>query len=322
MTYDADLLADRRRLRRKLSLWRVVAFAGIIAAIVAAGVSATGSDTLRGRPHVAKVALSGFIAGDQKTLDLLKRVGESKASAVLVMIDSPGGTTAGAEAIYGALRRLSVEKKKPTVAVVGTLAASGGYISAIATDRIVTGQTSLVGSIGVLVQYPNFAGLLERVGVNVESVKSSPLKAAPSGYEPTAPEARAALTALVGDTYNWFKQLVRERRNFADSQLAAVTDGRVFTGRQALELKLIDQIGDERDAIAWLEREKGIAKGLPVREWKTTSTTSFNLWSALGAAASVAGYDDLAHSLRRIGLETEVTRLDGLLAVWHPSLEK
>jgi protease-4 len=321
MTYDADLLADRRRLRRKLSLWRLVAFLGIIAAIVAAGLSATsGTDVLTGRPHVAKVALSGFIAGDQKTLDLLKRVGDSKASAVLVMIDSPGGTTAGAEAIFGALRRLSA--KKPTVAVVGTLAASGGYISAIATDRIVTGQTSLVGSIGVLVQYPNFASALERIGVNVESVKSSPLKAAPSGYEPTSPEARAALSALVADTYSWFKQLVRERRNFDDSQLAAVTDGRVFTGRQALELKLIDQIGDERDAIAWLEREKGITKDLPVREWKTSSSTSFNLWSALGAAASLAGYDDLGHVLRQIGFKTEVTRLDGLLAVWHPSLEK
>jgi protease-4 len=321
MTYDADLLADRRRLRRKLSLWRLIAFLGIIAAIVVAGVSATsGTNVLTTRPHIAKVALSGFIAGDQKTLDLLKRIGDSKASAVLVMIDSPGGTTAGAEAVYGALRRLSA--KKPTVAVVGTLAASGGYISAIATDRILTGQTSLVGSIGVLVQYPNFASALERLGVNVESVKSSPLKAAPSGYEPTSPEARAALSALVSDTYSWFKQLVRERRNFDEGQLAAVVDGRVFTGRQALELKLIDQIGDERDAIAWLEREKGITKNLPVREWKTSTSTSFNLWSALGAAASLAGYADLAHALRQVGFETEITRLDGLLAVWHPSLEK
>jgi len=163
------------------------------------------------------------------------------------------------------------------------------------------------------VQYPNFASALERIGVNVESIKSSPLKAAPSGYEPTSPEARAALSALVTDTYNWFKQLVRERRNFDEGQLAAVADGRVFTGRQALELKLVDQIGDERDAIAWLEREKGVTKDLPVREWKTSTSTSFNLWSALGAAATLAGYDDVAHALRRVGFESEVVRLDGFL---------
>lgn len=320
MINDADLLADRRRLRRKLTAWRLFAFLGIIVAIVALGISATGDRPLLGQPHVAKVAISGFIAGDQRTLDLLKKIGESRAAGVLVMVDSPGGTTAGAEALYGALRRLS--EKKPTVAVVGTMAASGGYIAAIATDRIVSRQTSLVGSIGVLVQYPNFGKLLDTLGVKVEDVKSSPLKASPSGYEPTSPEARAALASLVADTYAWFKQLVRERRHFDDNQLAAVSDGRVFTGRQAMELKLIDQLGDERDAVAWLEREKGIAKDLPLREWKPSTGSTFNLWSSLGVAATLFGFDDLAQAFNRVGIESDVARLDGLLAVWHPSLEK
>ena len=110
---------------------------------------------------------------------------------MLISIDSPGGTTTGAERLFEAIRRLSA--KKPTVAVVGTLAASGGYIAALGADQIVAQGNSLVGSIGVLVEYPNFAKLLDTIGVKVEDVKSSPLKASPNGFEPTTPEARAAL---------------------------------------------------------------------------------------------------------------------------------
>lgn len=319
---DADLIADRRRLRRKLGFWRALAFLGLIGAVLLAGLASSGRDALPGQTHIAKLAIKGLIAGDQRTLDLIKDVGDSRATAgVLVMIDSPGGTTAGSEAIYDSLRRLA--EKKPTVAVVGTMAASGAYIAALACDRIVAQQTALVGSIGVLVQYPNFVKLLDTIGVKVEEVKSSPLKAAPNGFEPTSPEARAALASLVGDTYDWFKGLVRERRHFGDAELAAVADGRVFTGRQGLGLKLVDQIGGERDAVAWLERERGVAKDLPVREWKSRSEgTRFGLWSSLAIAASALGFEAAASTLRRAALEADVGQLDGLLAVWHPSLEK
>ena len=165
-------------------------------------------------------------------------------------INSPGGTTAGSEQLYDALMRLKA--KKPLVVVVEGLAASGGYITAIAADHIVAQQSSLVGSIGVLFQFPNFTELMKTVGVKVEEVKSSPLKAAPNGFEPTSPEARAALDALVKDSYAWFRGLVKERRGMDDALLEKVADGRVFTGRQAVELKLVDQLGDEKTAVAWL----------------------------------------------------------------------
>ena len=169
-------------------------------------------------------------------------------------INSPGGTTAGSEQLYDSLVRLKA--KKPLVVVVEGLAASGGYITAIAADHIVAQQSSLVGSIGVLFQFPNFTELLKTVGVKVEEVKSSPLKAAPNGFEPTSPEARAALDALVKDSYAWFRGLVKERRGMDDALLEKVADGRVFTGRQAVDLKLIDQLGDEKAAVAWLVAEK------------------------------------------------------------------
>src|SRR4029450_12107078 len=107
--------------------------------------------------------------------------------------------------------------------------ASGGYITAIAADHIIAQRTSLVGSIGVLFQIPNFTDLMKAVGVKVEEIKPSPLKAAPNGFEPTSPEARAAIDALVKDSYGWFRGLVKDRRGMDDAQIEKVADGRVFT---------------------------------------------------------------------------------------------
>jgi protease-4 len=179
---------------------------------------------------------------------------------------------------------------------------------------------SLVGSIGVLFQFPNVSKLLSTVGVQVEEVKSSPLKAAPNGFEPTSEAARAALAALVADSFDWFKGLVKERRNLTDDELAQVADGRVFTGRQAVPLKLVDRIGGEREAISWLETEKGIAKGLPIRTWRTDrSLETLGFLGALGDAAERLGLSGAVHLLQR-GSETADSRLlDGLVSVWHSS---
>lgn len=322
MSSDADLLADRRSLRRKLTLWRLLAVVGVVAAAVTAGLAWSGkAPGSTARAHIARITISGFISGDRRTLDLIKSLEESRASAVLVRIDSPGGTTSGSEALHTALRRLAA--KKPMVAVVDGLAASGGYIAAMGADRIVARQTSLLGSIGVLFQIPNVARFLDTVGVKVEEIKSSPLKAAPSGFEPTSPEARAALQRVVEDNYDWFKRLVGDRRRLGDSEVSVVSDGRVYSGRQAMSLKLIDEIGGEPEAIAWLEREKNIAKDLPVRDWRRRSeSSSFGLWSAGEAMARAAGLESLALILARAAEQPVGLRLDAPLALWQPVAEK
>jgi len=268
-------------------------------------------------PHIARLAIEGVITGDRETLKLIQRIEDSKgAEAVLITIDSPGGTTSGAERLYDALRHLSA--KKPTVAVVGSMAASGGYIAALGTDRIVVLGNALVGSIGVLVQYPNFAKLLDTVGVKVEDVKSSPLKASPNGFEPTSPEARAALAALVGDSFTWFKSLVKERRGMTDEQLEIVADGRVFTGRQGLDLHLVDNLGGEREAIAWLQQEKNIRKDLPVRDWKQERTLErLGILSISARAAEVLGLSGLSLTLDRAANAAQGRMLDGLLSIWQ-----
>jgi protease-4 len=270
---------------------------------------------------IARINIEGLIRSDQERVEALERLEKSQAAAVIVHINSPGGTTAGSEQLYDALTRLKA--KKPLVVVVEGLAASGGYITAIAADHIIAQQSSLVGSIGVLFQFPNFSELLKTVGVKVEEVKSSPLKAAPNGFEPTSPEARAALDSLVKDSYAWFRGLVKERRAMDDAQLEKVADGRVFTGRQAVELKLIDQLGDEKSAVAWLVAQKGVKADLPVRDYKLTPR--FGDLTFLRTAAAITfdalGLGAVARQIEQTGMAQAADRLglEGMLALWHPA---
>jgi len=323
MSLDSDMIVDRRRIRRKLTFWRVLAALIAIAAI--AGFALTEAPGTRGSftsaGSIARVRIEGLIRNDADRVEALERLENSRADAVIVYINSPGGTTAGSEQLHDSLMRLKA--KKPLVVVVEGLAASGGYIAAIASDHIVAQQTSLVGSIGVLFQYPNVADLLKTIGVKIEEVKSSPLKAAPNGYEPTSPEARAALDSLVKDSYAWFRGMVKERRGMDDANLEKVADGRVFTGRQAIDLKLIDELGDERTAVAWLVAQKGVTKGLPVRDYKLhprLGDLSF-LRTAAAVTLEALGLSTIAHQLQQSGVTRAVDRLgmDGMLALWQPA---
>src|SRR6185369_6724033 len=257
MSLDADAIVDRRRLRRKLTFWRVGAILVVLVAVVIAAVALTSRNRLfPAADYIARVKVQGLIRNNQDRVEALDRLSRSSARAVIVHLDSPGGTTAGSEQLYDALR--SLQAQKPMVVVVDGLAASGAYIAALAAEHIVAQDTSLVGSIGVLFQYPNFTDVLKTIGIKVEEIKSSPLKAAPNGFEPTSPEARAAIEAIVLDSYAWFKELVKNRRKMDNGQLTRVADGRVFTGRQAIGLKLVDGLGNEKTALAWLEKERKV----------------------------------------------------------------
>jgi len=323
MSLDSDVIVDRRRIRRKLTFWRVAAAVVAIAAVVTVALVATpaGRGTLTTSGSIARVHIDGLIRSDNDRVEALERLEKSRAAAVVVHINSPGGTTAGSEQLYDSLVRLKA--KKPVVVVVEGLAASGGYIAAIAADHIVAQQSSLVGSIGVLFQYPNFTELMKTVGIKVEEVKSSPLKAAPNGFEPTSPEARAALDSLVKDSYAWFRGLVKQRRGMDDVLLEKVADGRIFTGRQAVELKLVDALGDEKTAIAWLVAEKNVKPDLPVRDFKLSprlGDLSF-LRTAASITLDALGLSAVARQVEHAGLVQAVDRLglDGMLALWQPA---
>ena len=320
MSFDADAIVDRRRMRRKLTFWRVsallialLALVGLAAALVPGGrLTAPGA-------YIARIKVQGLIRGNQDRVAAIERLAKSRARAVIVHIDSPGGTTAGSEQLYDSLRAL--QANKPMVVVVDGLAASGAYIAAISAEHIIAHDTSLVGSIGVLFQYPNFTDVLKTIGIKVEEIKSSPLKAAPNGFEPTSPEARAAIAAIVTDSYAWFKDLVKDRRQMSDAQLAAVADGRVFTGRQGVGLKLVDSLGNEKTALAWLEKEKKVPASTPVRDYSLEPR--FSELSFLHVAAwtfEAVGLNAIAHRIEAWGAVQAIERLnlDGLLALWHP----
>jgi protease IV len=318
MALRADELIDRRRLRRKLTFWRAATLVVAALAIVAAAAWLAG-DELRGTAvdHIAKVRIEGTITEDDELVERLENIRKAPAvKGVILAIDSPGGTTAGGEQIFDEVRRLAADK--PVTAQVGTLAASAGYMIASATDHIVARRTSIVGSIGVLVQYPDITGLMEKLGVKLEEVKSSPLKAEPSPFNPTTEEERTMVRNMILDSYDWFVGIVSERRSMSRTEAAALADGSIFTGRQALTRKLIDAVGGEREAIAWLAT-KGVDADLKVVEWKPKDSGSS--WLLPGSYARfVARWLGLpendADLIERLGGDRIF--LDGLLSLWHP----
>jgi protease-4 len=263
MSATADLILERRRVRRRLAFWRIVAIVAIVFAVIAMIPRAVGP--VRG-DHLARIRVDGMIFDDQLRDEILRQLAKSeRIKGVIVHINSPGGTVAGSEALYESLRKVAA--LKPVVAVMSEAAASGGYITAIAADHIVARGNTLTGSIGVIAEIPNIVGLMEMLGVDVTRVKSAPLKAEPSLT--TRPDAAVinAEQALIDDSYAWFKGLVTERRGLTGNALDSVADGRVFTGRQAVELGLIDAIGDEETARDWLIENRGLSTDLDVMDY-------------------------------------------------------
>jgi protease-4 len=303
MAFEADLLVDRRRLKRNLATWRtlaILALAGIAALLI---VQRTGG--LGVGHQIGRLWVEGIILDDDERLDALKDLARNEnVKALVVRIDSPGGTVVGGETLYRALREVS--EKKPVVAVIGGLGASAAYMTAIACDRIFAHEGTVTGSIGVIMQATEVTQLMQKLGITTEAIKSGPLKAAPSPLEPITPAARAHAQEIVAEMFQMFLGMVTERRNLSDDAMKLVADGRVFIGRNALSLKLIDEIGGESEAIAWLEKERGVAKELPVRDVKYGSDTS--------------GLLDLVGSAARRMLGGNRLTLDGLVAVWHPDL--
>jgi protease-4 len=324
MTLDADQIIDRRRLRRKLTFWRVAGFLAVAIIIVGGIVLAAGPDGLPGlrEAQIARVTISGFITEDQDQIDLLERLAKTDAvKGVIVAIDSTGGATSGGEALYEGLLKLS--KAKPTVASIGTFGASAAYMAAIATDHVIVRRTSITGSIGVVFQFPEVSQLMKTLGIAVEEVKSSPLKAEPSPFKPATEEARQVMAGIVRDSYDWFVDIVARRRDLPRATALALADGRIFTGRQALRAKLVDEIGGEETAIAWLAT-KGVDRSLPIRDWQPRNRDRGFFSFADAAALWLARQTGIAPDLLRGGVIDRILpqslKLDGLMSVWQGPL--
>jgi protease-4 len=318
MVLDAESVIDRRRLKRRLTAWRVAAVAlGLLflGALLLSDPNVAGSAGFL--PHVARVTVSGVITDDRKMQELIEKIAKAdQVKAVILDINSPGGTTTGGEATYDAIRRLA--KKKPVVAVCGTLATSAAYIVALATDRIFVYGNTITGSVGVIFQWVEVTQLLQTLGLKVEEVKSGPLKAVPSPFEPTDERARALTEEMVQEAKVWFVDLVSKRRNIEAASVPGLTDGRIYSGRQAVELKLVDEIGDEKAAMSWLTKERNVPAGLKVVDWRPAQESSgLFSWLFQSLAASI-GLS--AERITNFATQISATlKLDGFVSVWHPA---
>jgi protease IV len=322
MSFEADQIVARRRLRRQVSFWRVLAVVLALATALAL-MTAGGDDGALSKlsEHVARVRVEGFISGDEKTLKMFKTLAESsRVKALILHIDSPGGSTVGAEALFEAVRK--VAEKKPVVAVMDSVAASGGYATAVAADHIIARGNTITGSIGVIFQWPDVSQLMNAIGVKVEELKSGELKAEPSPFKPASERGKAVAMQMIRDAYDWFVSLVADRRKLPIERVRLLADGRVYTGRQALQEKLIDGIGGEDAAVQWLATVKKIPQGTQIIDWKADEgfgPSGFG-FAALRGLLHMLGMDGWAEALERAWRGTGV-QLDGLQSVWHPDAQ-
>jgi len=317
MSLESEQVMDQIRLRRRLVFWRIAAvFLFVCALMLAVGAR---MHPLAGQPHLARLKVNGIITDDSDRIALINRAARDPAVRGLILaIDSPGGSVAGGENLHDALARFAAAK--PVVTVMGGVAASAGYMIAVPSARIFASNATLTGSIGVLLQSPDVSGLLGKLGVSVDELVSGPLKGQPSVVKPLSPEGRAMLQGIVMDLYDQFVTMVASGRHMTPDRVRALADGRPFTGRQALKLGLIDAIGTEADARAWLARNKGIGLDVGVADLHEPGEGPWwrpHFGSLLGGAAdrvvaSVIG-NTLAKTLMSQGLV-----IDGAVALWQP----
>lgn len=306
MPLDADLLLDRRKLKRRLSVWRGLAVLALAALIlIAVPFRDEARRLLPGAAgdHVARLSIGGIVGEDRKLLERLDQIGRDRqVRAVIVAIDSPGGTVSGGESLHAALQRLA--ERKPVVATMGGTAASAGYMVALPAARIFARASTVTGSIGVILQTVDASELLARLGVRGDALASGAFKDQPNPFHPLSDAAREQLMRVVRDLHDQFVAMVAEGRHMAPERARELADGRVWTGREALSLGLVDEIGGEAEARAWLAENRGVPAGLPVRDIEMRSFTERALRGLFHGAVEAVAEQSLV--------------VDRVRALWQP----
>ncbi len=301
MSINADSLIDRLYLKGQISKWRALAiFFAVVALVVFANKSVSSKKT--GGDYIARLTLDGIIGDDQKIYDLISSLEDNKKiKAVIVWLDTPGGSAVGGEEIYLRLRKLS--EKKPVVSVMPSISASAGYMIALGTEHIFARAGTITGSIGVLIETAEITVLAEKLGIKPISIKSSPLKASPSPFEKSTPEAEKVIKDMIMDFYDHFVDITAERRKLPREKVITLADGRIYSGKQAVESKLIDAIGGEEEAKDWLVKNRNISDDLGIYD------------------VEIEQEDPLLERILKgtVGEFWQKSRvgLDGLSAIWH-----
>lgn len=291
------------KIKRRLRRWRLAAII-LIAFVFVPAIYSTLMDWLdETSPHIARIEVNGVIEGDLARDQKLAAVADDPhITAVIVHLDTPGGTVVGGETLYGSIK--AIRAKKPVVAVMGDIATSAGYMVALGADYIIAHNGTLTGSIGVLLQSVELSELSRKVGIKMDMVKSSPLKGSPSPFERMTPQVRASMQSVIDSFYQIFIEMVMKERKLTKEYVMHLADGRVYTGNQALAAKLVDAIGGEQEALDWLKKSKKIDITAPVRDLETKQKPS-----------------KLREFLDELGLKTSLAPLErfslqGLISIW------
>jgi protease-4 len=280
----------------------------VVALVVAALAGLRGAGLVPSGAHIERVTVNGLITDDRKLTNAIDDLADdNRVKAVILSINSPGGSVAGGETLHDAIAR--VVAKKPVVVTMGGLAASAGYMIAVPSSRIFAREATLTGSIGVLLETGEVSGLLGKLGISAEVVRSGPLKDEPSLVRPLSPAGKEVLQGLVNDMYDQFVGMVADGRHMDPAKVRSLADGRPYTGRQALSLGLVDAIGGEREAKDWLVSAKGIPTGLPVQDLSDGGIASHALSGEFGLILQDVWKTLISQSVS----------LDGGLAVWQRS---
>ena len=292
---------DRRRAKRRLFFWRtisVILLLTLIGTIISLNVEEPDVD------HVARLDINNVIIEDEWRQSAIQEIlKDDTAKALIVYINSPGGSTYGSERLYKSLRR--VAEKKPVISVIGTVGASGGYLTALAGERIFAGESSITGSIGVIIQITEFSELMDNLGIKGDAITSGKLKGEPSPFKPLSEAGRENLQEMVSSTHEWFVNLVTDRRPLAREEAAKLANGGIFIGTKAVANGLVDELGGLYEARRWLESTYQIPADLPL------------LTQEYGPPKGLV--DQLLEGMLGKSVLSERLTLDGLLSLWHPS---
>ncbi len=275
MSYDPDALLGRRRLKRRLRIWQGVTILAVIGIVL---VSLHASGELLHGDRIARIYVEGVIVRDDaRAQTLAELAADESVRGVVIHIDSPGGTVVGGEDLYKGLR--GIAEHKPVAAVMGTVATSAAYMAGVGADRVFVREGTITGSIGVILQMANVVELTET--------------------------GREATKEVVGDLYDFFVDIVAARRGFDRDTALKLADGRIFAGRQALDAGLVDEIGDERAALAWMVETQDVPPGLPVDTTEEPAGAETLLERLLGVSGK--------------SLFSNTLTLDGMVSLWQPA---
>ena len=307
MALDADTLLDRMQLKQQLLRWRSIAI--LLLTLIALLLVHRSFDVsqISSSDYIATIRIDGVIAVDPKRKEILEQIEKSdRVKALLVYLDTPGGTAIGGEELYLDLKRIG--ENKPVVILMRTLCTSAGYMAALGGEYILAREGTLTGSIGVIMQAMELTEAAEALGITPIIVRSGPNKATPNPFDKLEPAQRRVIEGVVDDFYAFFLRLVKDERAMDDAALKTLADGRIFTGRQALEAGLIDALGGKEEALAYLQKTHQIDPETPIRELKPKREREsiFNQLNQLG--------EKLLIEAKNFPLA-----LDGLVSIWHPA---